>query len=163
MKSTYSSIRRKSTVFRNCDFRFIGGAVWHRGQRIRFGNAIEFWDGASDNTVEGCLFDNIYDSGVTHQGGEMKMGVIVGSPLQQGALARKFDEAINDPRVYWLSKPRREQFKALYKLVDEVGLSLPELGIRFVLSNPDVHCVLMGARSAAEVDRSAWGGFWVHL
>ena len=59
-------------VIRNCDFRFIGGAVWHRERRIRFGNAIEFWDGGSDITVEGCLFDNIYDSGVTHQGGETR-------------------------------------------------------------------------------------------
>lgn len=83
-----------------------------------------------------------------------KMGIIVGSPLQQGALARKYEETVNDPRVYWLSKPRREQFQALYRLVDECGLSLPELGIRFVLSNPDVHSVLMGARSAAEVDQN---------
>ena len=47
----------------------LGGAVWNRERRMRFGNAIEFWDGASDVLVEGCLFDNIYDSGVTHQGG----------------------------------------------------------------------------------------------
>ena len=60
------------SVIRDCDFRFIGGAVWHRERRIRFGNAIEFWDGANDITVEGCLFDNIYDSGVTHQGGETR-------------------------------------------------------------------------------------------
>jgi aryl-alcohol dehydrogenase-like predicted oxidoreductase len=33
-------------------------------------------------------------------------------------------------------------------------MSLPELGIRFVLSNPDIHCVLMGARSAAEVEQN---------
>jgi hypothetical protein len=59
-------------VIRNCEFRFIGGAVWDRERRIRFGNAVEFWDGASENTVEGCLFDNIYDSGVTHQGGQTR-------------------------------------------------------------------------------------------
>jgi hypothetical protein len=59
-------------AIRNCEFRFIGGAVWHRERRIRFGNAVELWDGASDVTVEGCLFDNIYDSGVTHQGGKTR-------------------------------------------------------------------------------------------
>lgn len=85
---------------------------------------------------------------------EKNIGVIVGSPLQQGALARKFEATINDPRVYWLSKPRREQFRALYRLVDEIGISLPELGLRFVLSNPDIHCVLMGARSVAEVEQN---------
>jgi len=82
------------------------------------------------------------------------MGVIIGSPLQQGALARRYDEAINNPDVYWLSKPRRAQFKALYAFLDECGIPLPELGLRFVISNPDVDTVLMGARSAAEVEQN---------
>ncbi len=68
----YQESHARQVVIRNCEFRFIGGAVWHCERRIRFGNAIEFWDGASDVTVEGCLFDNIYDSGVTHQGGETR-------------------------------------------------------------------------------------------
>ncbi len=56
-------------TIRGCDFRCIGGAVWDLAHRVRFGNAVELWDGAEDVTVEGCLFDNIYDAGVTHQGG----------------------------------------------------------------------------------------------
>jgi aryl-alcohol dehydrogenase-like predicted oxidoreductase len=83
-----------------------------------------------------------------------KMGIVVGSPLQQGALARRYDEQLKSPAAYWLSKARREQFQKLYAFSDECGMSLPELGIRFVLSNPDIHCVLMGAKSAAEVDQN---------
>jgi aryl-alcohol dehydrogenase-like predicted oxidoreductase len=83
------------------------------------------------------------------------MGIIVGSPLQQGALSRRYDEQLKSPAAYWVSKMRREQFQELYKFCDETGMSLPELGIRFVLSNPDVHCVLMGAKSAAEVEQNA--------
>lgn len=65
----YQESHACQVVIRNCEFRFIGGAVWNRERRIRFGNAVEFWDGANDVVVEGCRFDNIYDSGVTHQGG----------------------------------------------------------------------------------------------
>lgn len=65
----YQEFHTRNIIIRNCDFRFIGGAVWNRERRIRFGNAIELWDGANDIRVEGCRFDNIYDSGVTHQGG----------------------------------------------------------------------------------------------
>jgi hypothetical protein len=65
----YQDFHPHNITIRNCDFRFIGGAVWNQEGRIRFGNAIELWDGARDVLVEGCLFDNIYDSGVTHQGG----------------------------------------------------------------------------------------------
>jgi len=83
------------------------------------------------------------------------MGIVVGSPLQQGALARRYDEQLKSPAAYWVSQPRREQFQKLYAFCDECGLTLPELGIRFVLSHPDVHCVLMGAKSAAEVEQNA--------
>lgn len=79
------------------------------------------------------------------------MGIIVGSPLQQGALARRYDDEVNHG-ARWLSSPRRAQYKRLYALLDEIDLPLPELGLRFVLSNPDISTVLMGARSVEEVE-----------
>lgn len=79
------------------------------------------------------------------------MGIIVGSPLQQGALARRYDEEVR-AGARWLSPPRREQYRRLYALLDEIGMSLPELGLRFVISNPDISLTLMGARSVAEVE-----------
>ncbi len=81
---------------------------------------------------------------------EQKMGIVIGSPLQQGALAARYDDIIRTGAP-WLSKPRREQFRALYALLDEINIPLPELGLRFVLSNPDISCALMGARSLEEV------------
>lgn len=64
----YQDVHADHVIIRNCDFRYIGGGVWSREKRIRFGNAVEFWDGARDCVVEDCVFDNIFDSGVTHQG-----------------------------------------------------------------------------------------------
>jgi len=83
---------------------------------------------------------------------KQNMGIIIGSPLQQGALARRYDV---DAAAPWMSIPRRRQYKKLYAFLDEINIPLPELGIRFVLSDPDVHTVLMGARSAAEVEQNA--------
>ena len=79
------------------------------------------------------------------------MGIVVGSPLQQGALSRVYRDEV-ERGARWLSAPRREQYRALYALVDELGMSLPELALRFVLSNPDISCTLTGARSIAEVE-----------
>jgi D-threo-aldose 1-dehydrogenase len=79
------------------------------------------------------------------------MGIIIGSPLQQGALARRYDDEVNHG-ARWLSSPRRAQYKKLYSLLDELGITLAELAIRFVISNPDISCTLMGARSAEEVE-----------
>lgn len=77
------------------------------------------------------------------------MGVLCGTPLQQGALAVRHDEEINNGAP-WISRPRREQFKALYKFLDETGMGITEMAIRFVISNPMVDVVLAGARSVRE-------------
>jgi aryl-alcohol dehydrogenase-like predicted oxidoreductase len=81
------------------------------------------------------------------------MGIVVGSPLQQGALARPYREAVANPPA-WLSPQRCQQLRQLYALVDDAGLPLAEVALRWVLSNPAVHTVLMGARSAAEVEQN---------
>jgi aryl-alcohol dehydrogenase-like predicted oxidoreductase len=80
-----------------------------------------------------------------------RMGLIIGSPLQQGALARRYDDQI-DSGVRWLSPPRRAQYRRLYALVDEIGIPLAELGLRFVLSNQGISMTLSGSRSVAEVE-----------
>jgi aryl-alcohol dehydrogenase-like predicted oxidoreductase len=85
------------------------------------------------------------------------MGIIVGSPLQQGALARRYDEQVRgDPQssARWFSSPRRAQYIALYDFLDELGMPIAEAGLRFVISNPDISCTLMGARSREEVEQN---------
>ena len=81
------------------------------------------------------------------------MGIIIGSPLQQGSLARRYDEQVKNGAP-WLSSPRRKQFLALYEFLDEIDVPIAELGLRFVLSNPHISCVLTGARSPEEVEQN---------
>ena len=79
------------------------------------------------------------------------MGVIIGSPLQQGALSRRYD-AVVESGPAWLSPPRREQFRALYRLLDDVGMTITDVALRWVIGNPDISTTLMGARSVEEVE-----------
>lgn len=83
---------------------------------------------------------------------KQNMGVIIGSPLQQGALARRYSEVETGAR--WLSPPRQEQYKKLYALLDDMEMSLPEAALRMVVSNPDISIVLTGARSVEEVEQN---------
>ena len=56
---------------RNCDLSYIGGGHQFTrpdGHPVRFGNAIEFWDSAHDNLVEGCRIWEVYDAALTNQG-----------------------------------------------------------------------------------------------
>ena len=79
------------------------------------------------------------------------MGIIIGSPLQQGALARCYTEEVAHG-ARWLSAPRRAQYKRLYALVADLGMPLAELALRWVISNPDISTTLTGARSVREVE-----------
>jgi aryl-alcohol dehydrogenase-like predicted oxidoreductase len=81
------------------------------------------------------------------------LGVVLGSVLQQGALGRRYDDAVRS-KPAWLSKPRQEQFLAFYRFLDEVGLPIVELCLRFALSHPDVGTVLIGPKTAAQVEES---------
>jgi len=54
----------------------------------------------------------------------------------------------------WLARPRQQQLLALYDFLDETGMELPELALRFALSNPQVHTVLIGPKSAEQVEQS---------
>ncbi|MBR2459725.1 MAG: hypothetical protein IKB34_00630 [Clostridia bacterium] len=58
----------KNVVIRGCSFENIGGCAWNAALRIRFGNAVEFWQYGENILIEGCSFKNVYDSCVTHQG-----------------------------------------------------------------------------------------------
>ncbi len=55
-------------VIRSCDFRNIGGCVFEKPIKVRFGNAVEFWDIGQDILIENCHFLNTYDSCITQQG-----------------------------------------------------------------------------------------------
>jgi len=75
------------------------------------------------------------------------MGVILGSVMQQGGLARRYENIIAH-RPAWMSAARHQQFVELYALLDECGLSLPELCLRFAAAHPAAGCVLMGTSKA---------------
>jgi len=81
-----------------------------------------------------------------------KMGIIVGSPLQQGALSRRYAEI--ETGALWLSKPRHEQYRRLYAFLDEINIPLTDVALRFVVSNPNISVLLMGARSIDEVEQN---------
>ena len=61
----------KRLTIRNCDVYWMGGGFQHfraDGAPVRYGNGIEFWDGAEDHLVEGNRLWEIYDAALTNQG-----------------------------------------------------------------------------------------------
>ena len=83
---------------------------------------------------------------------EHNVGVVVGSPLQQGALTGRFDDMLDD--MQWLAPQRLAQYKALYAFLDEIGMDIIECAMRWVLNNDDVDCMLTGARTVAQLEQN---------
>lgn len=53
---------------KDCVIENIGGCAWNKELKIRFGNGFEIWAKGNDILIENCIFKNVYDSCVTHQG-----------------------------------------------------------------------------------------------
>jgi aryl-alcohol dehydrogenase-like predicted oxidoreductase len=82
------------------------------------------------------------------------MGIVIGAPFQQGALAVRYDGQVRNG-ASWMSLARRKQFLAFYDFLDEIGMSITEICVRFVISNPDISCLLMGIKSVGEAIQNA--------
>jgi aryl-alcohol dehydrogenase-like predicted oxidoreductase len=84
---------------------------------------------------------------------EHNLGIVLGSTLQQGALGRRYDDVVR-AKPLWLAKARQEQFLAFYRFLDELGMPIVELCLRFALSNADASTVLIGPKTAEQVEQS---------
>jgi aryl-alcohol dehydrogenase-like predicted oxidoreductase len=82
---------------------------------------------------------------------ERGMGVVAGSVLQQGGLGRRYDDVVHS-KPAWLSRARQEQFLAFYKFLDELGMPIVELCLRFAVSQPELHTILIGPKTARHVE-----------
>lgn len=78
------------------------------------------------------------------------MGIVLGSVLQQGGLGRRYDDVVR-AKPAWLSKARQQQFLQFYRFLDEIGMSVVELGLRFAISSADAYTVLIGPKTARQV------------
>lgn len=58
----------KNVYVHNCIIRDIGGSVQNEEVFSRYGNGIEFWNGAENIIIEDNLIKNVYDAAITLQG-----------------------------------------------------------------------------------------------
>ncbi len=89
---------------------------------------------------------------------EMNIGVIARVPLDEGSLGGKMTLDTRFPEGDWRARyftpenlsPTIERVERLKKILPE-GMSLPEMALRFVLSNPIVSTTIVGMRSPEHV------------
>jgi aryl-alcohol dehydrogenase-like predicted oxidoreductase len=89
---------------------------------------------------------------------ELKVAVIARVPFDEGSLTGHLSKDSRWPQGDWRNTyftkdnllPTLERIEALKKIVP-AGMTLPEMAIRFILSNPNVSTVIPGMRKEANV------------
>jgi len=90
---------------------------------------------------------------------ELNLGVIARVPFDEGTLTGTFTKETTFPADDWRSTyfvPENlnssvDHADALKPLIP-VGMTMPEMALRFILSNPDVHTTIPGMRQLRNVD-----------
>ena len=92
---------------------------------------------------------------------ELNIGVIARVPLDEGSLGGKLTLETKFPAGDWRSGYfNPENLRATIERIDKLkailptGMLLPEMAIRFILSNPDVSTNIIGMRDAAHVKQN---------
>ncbi len=113
----------------------------------------------ADLTVDLCLLAFEYDTlhratrvHVLPVASQQRAAVVLGGVLKAGPLVEIPDARINDPPG-WLSPEARPRLAGLRRLVSDSGLSVVELTLRYLLADPDVSTILVGAATPDEIEQ----------
>ena len=75
---------------------------------------------------------------------------IIGAIFQRG-LARPQPELLASPPE-WMTADLRDRYRTLYDLQHESGLSLAALGVRFLIGQPEIDTIIIGAALPEEIE-----------
>lgn len=102
------------------------------------------------------------------------LGTTIWSPLASGYLTGKYiDQKPNDTRLMrdelnWLAErtfveENNTRVKGLKSLAEEIGISMPHLGICWCLKNPNVSTVILGASKEEQLIQTLKSKDYIHL
>jgi len=153
----------------DAEFQRVAAAVKEEGVARYFGlslNRWEPWNGIDAirtglvDTVQVIynIFDQSPEDALFPVCRELGIGVIARVPLDEGSLSGTLTLASKFPAGDWRSQyfgpenlpPTVRRVGALAKIVP-LGMTLPELALRFILQNPAVSTIIVGMRSPAHV------------
>ena len=145
---------------------YIGVSEW-RADEIRAGHALarELRIPFVSNQPQYNMLWRVIEEEVVPASQELGIQQIVWSPIAQGALTGKYkpgeqppegsratdDKGGSDMIARWMKDDVLERVQRLQPIADEVGLSLAQLAVAWVLQNPNVSSAIVGASRPEQV------------
>ena len=149
---------------------YIGVSEW-RAEEIRAAHALarELKIPLVSNQPQYNLLWRVIEAEVVPTCEELGIGQIVWSPIAQGALTGKYlpgqqapegsratdDKGGADMISRWLQDDVLERVQQLKPIADEVGLTLAQLAVAWVLQNPNVSSAIIGASRPSRSPRTS--------
>jgi aryl-alcohol dehydrogenase-like predicted oxidoreductase len=151
------------------EFRYTVEILKQRGLVRAFGLSLNRWEPSNGlRALRTGLIDavqviyNIFDQAPEDElfpaCRELRIGIIARVPLDEGSLGGKLTRETHFPSSDWRAgyfnkenlAATMDRVEALQRILPG-GMSLPELAIRFILSNPDVSTTIIGMRREEHV------------
>lgn len=111
----------------NCAISWIGGSM--QNETVRYGNAIEFWSNCGGILVDNCLVEQVYDAGLTFQGGN-------GSQYSDIFFTNNLIRYCNYSVEFFIQKPETGETEGLISNVDFIGNIMQFAGYGFCEQRP---------------------------
>lgn len=157
-------------VVRSGKAHYIGVSEWTAGQ-LRAGHALarELRVPFISNQPQYSALWRVIEDEVVPASEELGIGQIVWSPIAQGALTGKYrpgaplpagsratdDKGGADMVADWLREEVLERVQLLRPLAEQVGLSMAQLAVAWVLQNSNVSAAIIGASRPEQVTENA--------
>lgn len=75
---------------------------------------------------------------------------LVGAIFQRGLAYPQPELLANPPE--WMTDDLIAKYRALYTLQEESGMTLAEMGVRFMINQPDINVIIIGAKTPEEIE-----------
>jgi aryl-alcohol dehydrogenase-like predicted oxidoreductase len=160
-------VRAMEDLIRQGKVLYWGTSEWRAGQIAGAYSIAERW-GAYAPSVEQPEYNMFVrrkmEDELVQAAGDLGFGMVTWSPLKYGLLTGKYNHGMPEEQTRltrdssWaesvLSPERIEKVRALTGLAEELGVSMPQLAIAWLLRIPQITSVILGASKEAHLEEN---------
>lgn len=160
-------VRAMEDLVRQGKVLYWGTSEWRAGQIARACSIAEKWGGYAPMVEQpqyNMLVRRKMEDELIQAAEDLGFGMVTWSPLKYGLLTGKYNEGMPDEKTRLTRDPswadsvvteeRVEKVRALAALAEELGISMPQLAIAWILRVPQVSSVILGATKKSHLQEN---------
>jgi len=157
-------VRAMSDLVQQGKVLYWGASVWEADQIEGAVDIARHWLGYQPSVEQPCynMLDRHIEESIMPMCADRGLGIVVWSPLAQGVLTTKYLNGVpEDSRAtysHWikedLTEENIERVKKLNAIAGDLGLTMPQLALAWILRRPEISSVITGASRPEQVEEN---------